>query len=68
MVIDPDVVHGRPTIRGMRTGIADMLSPLAAGATKAEILQDYPYLTVDDIRASLEYAAAQMNHAILIAS
>lgn len=66
--IDPEIVHGRPAIRGTRVRVADVLSLLAAGASEQEILEDYPYLTADDIKACLEYAAAQANHAILIAS
>jgi uncharacterized protein (DUF433 family) len=68
IVIDPDVVHGRPAIRGTRVRVSDVLSLLAAGATEAEILEDYPYLEVDDIRASLAYAATQADHKILLAS
>jgi uncharacterized protein (DUF433 family) len=68
IVVDPEVVHGRPVVRGTRMRVADVLSLLAAGASESEILQDYPYLTADDIKACLEYAAAQANHAILIAS
>ena len=68
VVIDPDVAHGRPAIRGTRVRVADILALLAAGATEAEILEDYPYLAAEDIRASLEYAAAHANHAILIVS
>ncbi len=41
---------------------------LAGGATQAEILADYPYLEADDIRASLEYAAAQIDHAVVMVS
>jgi uncharacterized protein (DUF433 family) len=48
--------------------VADVLSLLASGATVPEILEDYPYLTDEDIRASLQYAAAQANHTVLIAS
>ncbi|MCL2850109.1 MAG: DUF433 domain-containing protein [Micrococcales bacterium] len=66
--IDPDVVHGRPAIRGTRMRVADVLSLLAAGAGEAEILEDYPYLTAADIRACLAYAAAQADHAVLLAS
>lgn len=65
VVVDPEVVHGRPAIRGTRVRVADVLSLLAAGATESEILEDYPYLAAEDIRASLEYAASQANHAIL---
>jgi uncharacterized protein (DUF433 family) len=66
--IDPEVVHGRPTVRGTRMRVTDVLSLLAAGADEAEILEDYPYLTSEDIRACLAYAAAQADHAIVIAS
>ncbi|MCL2466406.1 MAG: DUF433 domain-containing protein [Micrococcales bacterium] len=66
--IDPQVVHGRPVVRGTRMRVADVLSLLASGAAEAEILEDYPYLTAADIRACLAYAAAQADHAVLIAS
>lgn len=65
IVIDPEVVHGRPVVRGTRVRVADVLSLLAAGATEREIIQDYPYLTAEDVRACLEYAAVQADHAIL---
>lgn len=45
--------------------VTDVLSLLASGATEAEILEDYPYLTADDIKACLAYAAAQADHAVL---
>lgn len=66
--IDPEVVHGRPAIRGTRMRVTDVLSLLASGADEAEILADYPYLTAEDIRACLAYAAAQADHTIVIAS
>lgn len=66
--IDPEVVHGRPAIRGTRMRFSDVLALLAAGADEREILEDYPYLAVEDVRACLAYAAAQADHAILIAS
>lgn len=48
--------------------VADVLSLLANGADEAEILQDYPYVTAEDIKACLAYAAAQADHTILVAS
>lgn len=68
ITIDPEVVHGRPAVRGTRMRVADVLSLLASGASEAENLEDYPYLTADDIRACLAYAAAQADHAVVIAS
>lgn len=64
--MSPDVMHGRPTVRGTRVRVADVLALLAAGASESEILADYPYLEADDIKACLEYAAAQAGHAVLI--
>ena len=66
--INPAVVHGHPTVSGTRMRISDVLSLLAAGADEAEILEDYPYLTAEDIKACLTYAAAQADHAVVIAS
>lgn len=68
IAIDPAVAHGRPTVRGTRMRVSDVLALLAAGADETEILEDYPYLATEDIRACLEYAAAQADHAILTAS
>ncbi len=54
---DPAVMGGRPGIRGMRVTVGTILGLLAAGRTNEEILQAYPYLEADDIRAALSYAA-----------
>jgi uncharacterized protein (DUF433 family) len=67
ITIDPEIVHGRPAVRGTRVRVADVLGLLASGASEAEVLEDYPYLDVDDIKACLLYAAAQADHAILSA-
>ena len=48
---------GKPTIRGMRITVYDVLSYLAAGMTVQEILDDFPYLKAEDIQACLSYAA-----------
>ncbi len=63
--MNPDVVHGRPAVRDTRMRVSDVLSLLAAGSSEAEIVGDYPYLEPDDIKACLEYAAAQAGHAVL---
>ena len=67
ITVDPTVVHGRPAVRGMRIRVTDVLSLLATGASEAEILEDYPYLEADDIRACLQYAAAQADHVVVVA-
>jgi uncharacterized protein (DUF433 family) len=55
--IDPGKRGGRPCIRHMRIAVADVLGWLAAGQTHQQILDDFPELTEDDIRACLAYAA-----------
>ena len=57
ITIKPGKRGGRPTIRGMRISVADVLGWLAAGMSHEEILSDYPELTEQDIRACLAYAA-----------
>lgn len=57
ITLEPGKRGGRPCIRHMRITVADVLGWLAAGMTHAEILDDYPELTEEDIRACLSYAA-----------
>ena len=57
ITIEPGKRGGRPTIRGMRIAVADVLGWLATGMSHEEILSDYPELTEEDIRACLAYAA-----------
>lgn len=68
ITFNPNQCGGRPCIRGMRIRVKDVLDLVAAGVPEAEILADYPDLEADDIKASLEYAAAQLDHPVLVAS
>jgi len=52
----------------MRIRVKDVLDMLADGATEAQILGDFPDLEMEDIRACLQYASAQVNHAVLQAA
>lgn len=61
ITLNPAVCNGKPTIRNMRFTVAQLLELLAAGMTHEEILQDYPYLMEDDIKACLLYAATIAN-------
>jgi uncharacterized protein (DUF433 family) len=65
ITFNPQQCGGHPCIRGMRIRVKDVLDMLAGGATEAEILRDFPYLEAEDIRASLEYASAQLNHPVV---
>lgn len=65
--IEPGKRGGRPCIRHMRIAVADVLGWLAAGQTHTEILDDFPELTEDDIRACLAYAADRERRLVTIA-
>lgn len=57
ITIEPDKRSGKPCIRGTRMTVQDVLEYLAGGMSEAELLADFPDLTVEDIRACLAYAA-----------
>ena len=68
ITIDPGICGGRPCIRGMRVRVKDILKMLASGMSREEILQDYPYLEEEDIKAALEYAAGSFDHPVVRAA
>jgi uncharacterized protein (DUF433 family) len=57
ITIEPGKRSGKPCIRGMRMTVTDVLEYLAAGMTEKEILEEFPDLTAEDIRACLAFAA-----------
>lgn len=57
ITIEPGKRSGKPSIRGMRMTVYDVLEDLASGMTTEEILEDFPYLTKEDVLACLAYAA-----------
>lgn len=57
IAIDPNICFGKPTIRGTRIWVSLLLDMLANGMTSEEILEEYPYLTSDDVRAAIAYGA-----------
>ena len=65
ITVEPGKRGGRPCIRGMRITVYDILSYLAAGMSKEEILDDFPYLTIDDIQACLAFAAERERHMLV---
>lgn len=56
ITLNPNVCHGKPTIRDMRYPIENMLELMAGGMSFEEILADYPDLKKEDLMASLQYA------------
>jgi uncharacterized protein (DUF433 family) len=57
ITFEPGKLGGKACIRGMRISVADILDYLASGMSPEDILRDFPFLTRDDIRACLAYAA-----------
>jgi len=57
IVVDPEIRFGKPTVRGTRITVGDVLSYLASGMTDDEILADFEQLTREDLRACLAFAA-----------
>ena len=60
--INPAIMLGKPVIRGTRITVELILRKLADGATESELLEDYPHLTIDGIRAAVAYGAASVAH------
>ena len=58
--VDPDVLVGKPTIRGLRISVEQVLRALSAGVSSKDLLTDYPDLEENDIRAVLAYAAERI--------
>ena len=57
ITIDPNICHGKPSIRGLRYPVENMLELLASGMTIDELLEDYPDLEKEDFLACIEFAS-----------
>ena len=57
ITINPEVCRGKPAIRNMRFTVHQMLELLSSDMTEKEILEDYPYIEAEDIKACLAYAS-----------
>ncbi len=68
IAIDPAVCGGRPVVAGTRLRVTDVLEMLAGGASAAEIAEDFPYLSEPDVLAVLAYAAAMVDHPVVLAA
>lgn len=62
ITVEPGKRGGKPSIRGLRITVYDVLDQLAEGATPAEIVADFPELTIEDIHACLAFAADRERH------
>ena len=57
IIVDPQICSGKPVVRGTRIMVKNILGMIAGGYTVQRIVQAYPELTPEDVRAALEYAA-----------
>ena len=68
ITISPDICNGKPVIRGTRITVQTVLEFLAAGDSTDEVLQEYPALKREDVKACLDYASKLMaNHYSVVA-
>lgn len=68
IVIDPEIHHGTPCVRGTRVPVSVVLGSLAQGLTPEQVLQEYPTLGEDEIRACLAYAVEMIQSGELLIS
>ncbi len=68
ITINPLLCGGRPTIRGMRIRLTDVLELLGNGLSAEQILEELPDLESEDIQASLLYVAQRFDHPVIVAS
>jgi uncharacterized protein (DUF433 family) len=66
--VDPAVCGGRPVIAGTRVRVSDVLDMLAGGASVGEIVDDFPYVSAEDVAAALAFAARDRDHPVVTAS
>jgi len=60
--INSKIMLGKPVIRGTRITVELVLRKLAEGATEADLIDMYPHLTIDDVRAAISYGADSVSH------
>jgi len=66
ITLNPDLLGGRPAIRGMRFLVSDILEMFATGMSKENILEQHPILEKEDIQAALLYASRKVKNIVII--
>ena len=66
IIVDPNIHHGDPCIRGTRVPVTIIVGSLADDMMSEEIIERYPQLTSDDIRAALAYAAEVLHEEVIL--
>ncbi len=68
ITINPEIRFGKPTIIGTRITVGDILGWYAAGMSETEILEDFPHLKTEHLRAALDFAAHREQYVMILAS
>jgi uncharacterized protein (DUF433 family) len=66
ITILPGLMAGKPTVRGLRFPVGDILELLASGLSEKEIVEQHPILEIEDIHAALLYASLKMKNTVII--
>jgi len=64
--INPDIMFGKPVIKGTRITVEQILYKLGAGLTPEQVIADHPHLTMDDIRAAQNFAADYLSDEVIL--
>jgi uncharacterized protein (DUF433 family) len=67
IVIDPEILHGKPVVRGTRLSVTFLLGLFAAGWSEQQVLDNYPTLTTEALRAVFAFAAESLNEESIFA-
>jgi uncharacterized protein (DUF433 family) len=68
ITFNPDILGGKPIIRGTRISVEIILEWISSGASRDEILQKHPHLSPEDIEQALAYAASAVRNEVLVTS
>jgi len=66
IVCNPEILGGKPIIRGTRISVEVIIELFASGADHADVLKAYPHLTDEDVQAALQYAARFMHNEVVV--
>ena len=66
VIVDPEIHHGEPRIKGTRVPVAMLVGSIADGMTIEEVMKEYPQITREAVQAALAYAADVVRHDILL--
>jgi len=66
ITLNPEILRGKPTIKGTRISVELILEWLGSGASRDEIIEKHPQLTIEDVRQATEYASAAFRNDVVV--